>query len=107
MQMRHGFAGIGSIVKHKPKPVLIQSKLFGDFSGLKQKMSEDLVVGGLSFSDAWDGLFRDDQDMSGSLGFDVAEGDDFVVFVEDGGRDFAGNDLLKQCFAHDSRNVLG
>ena len=65
------------------------------------------MVGGLSFGDARDGFLRDDQDMSGGLGFDVAEGDDFVVFVEDGGRDFSGNDLLKQCFAHDSCNVLG
>ena len=107
MQVGHSFAGVGSVVEHKSEAILIEAKLFGDLGGLEQQMSENLVVGGLSFGDARDGLFRDDQDVSGGLGFDVPEGDDFVVFVENGGRNFAGDDLLKQCFAHDAGNVLG
>ncbi len=106
MQVRHGFSGVGPIIEDEPEPILREAELFGDFGCFEQEVSEDLVVSRLSFGDARDGFFGDDQDVSGRLGFDVAERDDFVIFVDDGSGDLAGNDLLEQCLAHDSATCL-
>ena len=43
---------------------------------------------------------RDDEDVHGRLGRDVAEGDDLVVAVDDVGGDVAGDDRAEQAVAH-------
>ena len=95
MQVRHGFAGVGTIVEHEPKTVLPQAQLFGHFGGLQQEMAEDLMIFRRGFGDARDRFLRNDQHVLGRLRFDVAKRDHLVVFIKDRGRDFAGDDLFK------------
>ena len=101
MQMGHGFAGIGSVVEDEPEAALCQAKLPGDFGGFQHEMTEQGVIFRFGFGDAGDGPFGDDQHVLGGLRLDILKGDDLVVFVNDRSRDFAGDDLFKQGFAHD------
>lgn len=97
--MRDGFAGVGAVVDDEAESVF-EAELFGDFRCFEEQMSKDGVVCGFGFSDARDGLLGDDQDVHRGLGFDVVEGNDPVVLVNDGGWDFARYDFFKQRFAH-------
>ena len=99
MQVGDGFAGIGAIIEDEAESVF-EAELFGDFGGFEEQMSEDGVVGGLGFSDARDGLLRHDEDVDRRLWFDVMEGNDPVILVNNGGRNFARYDFFKQRFAH-------
>ena len=100
MQMRDGFAGIRAIIEYEAEACRGEPEFFGDRGGLEEQMTEDLVIFGLGFGDARDRLFRNDQHMHGRLRFDIAKGDDFVVLVKDGSRDFARDNLLKESFVH-------
>ena len=100
MQVRHGFAGVGSVVEDQPVTILPETEFVGDFRGLQHQVSKDLVIFGLGLGNARNGLLRDDQNMRRCLWFDVAEGDHEVVLIDDSGGDFAGDDSFEQGFAH-------
>jgi len=51
--------------------------------------------GSYSSSNPWNYFFRDNQKMNRSLRIDVVECHDLVVFEDELGRDFAGNNLFK------------
>jgi len=99
VQVRDGFAGVGSVVEDEAESVF-EAELFGDFPSFEEQMSKDGVVRHLSFRDARDGLLGDDQDVHRRLRFDVVESDHPVVLVNDGGGNFARDDFFKQRFAH-------
>lgn len=99
VQVRDGFAGVGPVIEDEAESVF-EAELFGDFTGFEEQMSKDGVVTYFGFSDARDGFFGNDEDMHRRLGFDIVESDHPVVFVNDGGRDFARDDFFKQRFAH-------
>src|SRR3954463_2778301 len=63
-------------------------------------MSEDSVICGGCFVDAWNHFARNDQDVSGRGGADVAKGDHEIIFINDVSGDFAIGDFLKQRLAH-------
>ena len=54
------------------------------------------MVFGLGFGDSSDGFLGNHQHVRGRLRVDVVEGKDEVVFVDDVGRDFAGDDFLEE-----------
>lgn len=99
MQVRDGFAGVGAVVEDEAESVF-EAELFGYFSRFEEQMSKDGVISGLYFSDARNGLLRHDEDVNRRLGFDVVEGNHAVIFVNNGGRDFACYDFFKQRFTH-------
>ena len=59
-------------------------------------MSEDLVIFGFCIGDARDDFFRNDQDVHWAGRFDVADGEYFVVFVNDFCRDLSRDDFFEK-----------
>jgi hypothetical protein len=100
MQMRHGFAGMRPVVENQPEPGFGDPELARDFSSLEQQMAENLVILRFGLRDADDRLLWDNQHMLGRLGIDVAKSQDQIVFINDRGRDFTGDDFLEKSFAH-------
>jgi hypothetical protein len=105
MQMRNRFAGIWAIVEYKAKTVLSEAKLLGNGSGFNQKMAEYLMIVRMRFGNARDRFLGNDQNMNWRLRFHIVKGDDFIIFVNNFGRDFASDDFLEKGFAHDAENV--
>ena len=68
----------------------------GDVGGSEEEVAEEALIIGLSGSDAVDGFFGNDEDVDRGLGGDVAEGEALVVFEDDVGRDFAGDDFFEK-----------
>lgn len=101
MQMRDGFAGIGTVIDDEAKAALADVKLFGERSGFEEQMAKDLMIFRLRLGDPRNRFLGNDEHMNRCLRLDVLEGDDFVVFVENFGGDFAVDDFFKKGFAHD------
>lgn len=97
--MRHRFSGVGTIVEYQPESAF-ETELFGDFSRFKEQMSKDGVVCCLRFSNARNRLLRYNENMNRRLGFDVVESDHPIIFINNGGRDFACYNFFKQRFTH-------
>ena len=97
MEVRNGFARIWAIIEYEAEPGLGQAELTSHLGGFEQEVTEQLMIIGFSFGDSRDGFLRDDQDMRGSLRFDVLESQDQVILINDGGRDFARDDFLEEC----------
>lgn len=97
VQVRHGFAAVRTVVDDEPVTAL-QIQLFSNFGSLEQEMAEQFVVVRRGFGDANHGFFRKDQNVRWRLRIDVAYGEDGIVFKNNLGRDFAGDDFFKQGF---------
>jgi hypothetical protein len=106
MEVRHRFAGIGSIVEHEPESILSETERASDFAGFKHEMPQNLMILRRRFRNPRDRLLRNDQDVRWGLGFDVAKSNHQLVFVNDRRRNFAGDDLLKQGLTHAAANCL-
>ena len=102
MQMRNGFAGVRAVVEDEPVAAGFQAKFFRYFSGLQQKMAQDLMIFTFCFAETGDRLFGNDENVRWSLRIDVAKGDDLGVLENNVRRDFAGDDFFKESFAHGS-----
>jgi len=96
MQVRHRFAGVGTVIEHEAKTVFIEAELLRDFRGFNQEMPQHLVIIGMRLGDTRDRFLGNDQDVNRRLWFHIFEGDDLVVFVNDLGGNFARNDFLKK-----------
>ena len=108
MQVRHGFAGVGTVVEDETVAAFFQAEFLRDFGGFEQQMAEGLMIFGAGFGEARTWFLGNDQNVRRRLRLDVAEGDDQVVFEDDVRRDFAGDDFFKQSFAHaDGLRVRG
>jgi len=57
MKMRDRFAGVRAVVDDEAVAGGFQAELVGDFSGLKQQMTEEMFVGGRGVGNAHDGVF--------------------------------------------------
>lgn len=100
MEVRHGFTGIGPVIDNQSISGLRKSKFSGHLCRLEEQVSQNLVIPGFGISDPRDRLLRNDQHVSRRLGFDVAESDYFVIFVNDRRGDFARDDFFEQRLAH-------
>ena len=100
MQVWHGFAAVRAVVDDETVAGFIEAKMGGDFGGFEQEMTEEFLVTRLRLGDARNRFLRDDDDVHGGLRIDVAEGENGVVFKNDGGGNFAPGDFFKQGFAH-------
>jgi hypothetical protein len=90
-----GLATVGAGVDDEPV-ALGEVLLAGYFGGGLQEMAEERGVGGLAVSHRGYVAFGDDEDVGGSLGRDVREGESLVVFVEAGYGDGAGGDFAEE-----------
>jgi len=100
VEMWDFLAGVAAVVEDEAVATFDKAELLGDGGGFYQKMAEDGVVIGRGIFEGGDRFAGDDEDVGGRHGFDVAEGDDVFVFVDDGGGDFFVADALEEGFAH-------
>jgi hypothetical protein len=95
VEMRHSLAAIRTIIDHEPKARFMEALLPGYGLRNMNEVAQKRFIGGCGSRHAWDFPFRDDQDMDRSLGMDIVKRKAEVVFINDPGRDFAGDDLRK------------
>ena len=96
MQMRNRFASVRAVIDHKTITAFLQAGFLRDFSCLQQNMSEHFVVARLRLGNSRDHLFRNNQNMHGRAGFDVAQRENQIVFVNNLRRDLSRDYFLKQ-----------
>lgn len=96
VKMGNRFTAVGTVVDDEA--VACGSYVFaaGDLGGCKEKVAEEALIIGLRGSDAGDGFFGDDEDVDRGLRGDVAKGEALVVFEDDVGGDFAGDDFFEK-----------
>jgi len=102
MQVGHGLPAIGSVIDDHAESASGQPLAFCDGGGGEQEMSEQ---GGLirrGFADPRDNGFWNDEKMHRGLRTDVADGHATVIFMENPGGDFPGDDFLEE--RHESSN---
>lgn len=107
MQVGDGFAGIWPVIEDEAEAGGGEAELVGDLGGFEEEVAEELLVCGRGVGEARDGLFGDDQYVGRGLGLDVAKGQEEVVFINDGGRDFTGDDFFEEGFAHGPKSCCG
>lgn len=100
MKVGDGFAGMGAVVDDEAVAVFVEAELARDVRSFEKEVSENSLVFGGGFVDARNGFARDDKDVGGRGGADVAKRENLVVFVNDVSGDFAISDFLEQRLAH-------
>ena len=101
MEMRHRFTAIQSVIDDEAVAGTLQPEMIRDLGGLQQQMAQQTMIIRRGVGNAWDGFSRHDEDVRWRLRIDVVEGQDQVVFIDDGGGDVFVDDLLEYGFAHE------
>jgi len=94
VHVKHGLAALGSDVKNGTVAVF-DATLAADFRGGQVEASDQFGVFGLRFFQSTDMLFRDDENVGGSLRLDVFKGERVLVFVDFLGRNLAADDFAE------------
>lgn len=105
MEVGHAFSAVAAVVDDDPEATG-KSLFLCQGGGCEEQVSEDALVLRAGFPDAREGLAGNDEDMHRGLRVDVADGEGRIVFVEDFGGDFAGEDFFKER-RHQSVGGLG
>ena len=100
VEVRNGFAAVGSAVDDESIAALLEAKSCGDIGGCKQQMAQDQVIIGRGFSDSGNGFLGNEQHVHRGLRFDVPERQHAIVLVNDLSRNFAGDNFFKEGLAH-------
>jgi hypothetical protein len=95
VQMRHGFAGVWTVVHNEPEP-LREIELLGHLPCDEQQVAEDGLISRSRFADARYHFFGDDQEVNRGLGLDVVQDDAQVVFVFETSGNLARDDFLEK-----------
>ena len=105
MKVRHGFTGIGSVVKDEPEAGFIQAELAGDFARFEHQMAKHGMIFRLRFRNPGNRLFGNYQHVRGGRRFDVTEGEHVLVLIHNLGRHFARDDFFEKGLAHGTEKV--
>ena len=97
--MRHGLPGWFLAIDDKPIAIG-NAELDSELAGDPVQVSQKLAIAFADVSMSRDDFSRDDQDVHGRLGIDVAKSQAAIVFENDVGRDLAVDDLLKDIVLH-------
>ena len=105
MEMGNGFATVGPVVDDDAETVCGVAFLPRDFTNFEHEMSEKCLIFGFRKSNTGEGFLWDKEKVNGSLRGDVAEAETEVIFIDDVGRNFEGDDFFKESgfLAHWSR----
>lgn len=95
MQMGNGFAGVRAVVEYQPITALPQTKFLRHLSSFKHQVTEHLMIRRQRFGNAGNGLFGNQQDMDWGFWSNILKRQHEIILVNDGCRDFSGNDLLE------------
>lgn len=99
MEVRHGFAGVRTVV-HDEAEAVIEFQFLRDSPRDEEQVAEHGLIGGNGGADSGDRLFRYDQQVNGRLGLDVVEDDAVLILVFDPGGNFPGDDAFEDRFGH-------
>ena len=100
VEMEDGLAGFFSRIHHEAETVFCESFGFGDFLHDKEEIGEFLILFFIEIENIGDVEFRDDEDVHGGAGLDIAEREPIVIFVDFVARNFSGGDFAKQTIFH-------
>jgi hypothetical protein len=106
MEMRDAFSAIGAVIDDQAETRIVQAFLFGHGLRDKDEMAEKRFIFGLGGRHARDFPFGNNQNMNRGLGLNIVERHAAVVFKNDPGGNFAGDDF-REDGAHDGREFFG
>lgn len=95
VQMRDGFATIGPIINDDAEAGITKAFFPGQGLRDKEQVAKQRLIGRRAEADTRDHLLWYDEEMDRGLRVDVMKGQALVVLMDNLGRDFAGDDLLK------------
>lgn len=103
MRVKNSLVGVGAGVGHQPVAALGNALGNSDIARRGNDLDQHLRCGLDQSGGVGLVLLRDDQNMHGSLRFPVPEGHRGIGFVNDVGRDLAGDDLAEEAvgFGHE------
>ena len=97
MKVLHFLAAVIAVVQHDAVAGAVEFECGGG-RGDGPKKAARCSIGPLGqFGKSGDSGFGNDQDVNGRLGCDIAEGQDIIVFVDDIGGYFSGNNFIEDC----------
>ena len=94
--MGHGFSAVGAIVDDDSEAIFGVAFLAGDLADFQEEMAQEFQVVGRGFGDANDWFFGNEKKVDRGLGRNVAEAEAEIVFVDDVGGNFTGDDFFEQ-----------
>lgn len=100
VQMWNGLAAVAAVVDDEAVAIFFETEFGGNFSGLEQQMTKELVIIRRCFGNARNWLLWDDQNMRRCLSVDVAKRADEIILKHNLGGNFACDDFFKQRLAH-------
>lgn len=100
VQMWNGLAAVAAVVDDEAVAIFFETEFGGNFSGLEQQMTKELVIIRRCFGNARNRLLWDDDHMRWSLRIDVAKRASEFVLEDDLRRDFTSDDFFKQRLTH-------
>jgi len=100
MEMEDCLAAMTAIIYYQPVTVLIESLFFGCLPGSKNKMAQQFAVFGLHVLNSGQVFFWYNQEMNRGLRMDVMENHQLIVFMNDPGWTFPGNNSTKNTIHH-------
>lgn len=99
MQVKNALSNTLAVVHNKPKGIL-HAFLAGHLVGSQNQVPEQGLVFFTSIDNPGDGFSGDDQDVHRGLGVRITKGHTLVIFVDDIGGNFPGDDPAKNCLVH-------
>jgi hypothetical protein len=100
MNVKYILAGGTIAVEHATITRLGNAFLRGDLLRRKKQIADQFSVLRFNVVDRGDVSLGDHQDVCGSLGIDVTEGQYLLVFINDIGLNFSGHHLAEQTVRH-------
>ena len=97
MEMGDRFAAVRSVINDQAKAGIVDAFLSGNVLGNIKKMAEQRFIGDGGLTYPCDLLLGNDQDMDGCVRGDVVKSQAEIVFVDDPGGNFPGNDFREYC----------
>lgn len=102
MNVENSLAGVAIAVEHGPIPAILKPSFACDESSLSNHLADQRIVCRRDVVDGRDVPSRDDERMKWSLGIDVLNHDQGIVFVKDLGWYLVRNDLAEKTVGHDT-----
>ena len=100
MDVKNRLAGVAVGVEDRPKSAGRDAAGLRDQRGASHHLADELVVVGGEIVERRDVPPRHDEDVGRRLRIDVVEGDDALVFEDDGGVDFVIHDRAEEARRH-------
>jgi len=100
MQVGNGLAAIAPIVDDESITGFFETKGGCDLRRAQKKVTEQGSIVRSGEGDSGDGFLWNNERVNGCLGIDIMKREDEFIFVDDTGRNLAGDYLLENGFTH-------